>query len=249
MKKELKREIKEDEFASWLEKVIAWGDGHRDEVRIGVGVGVVLLAAFGALAYFQSHRAREADRAFREALAAFEAPVAAELSPEADRPEGQIFATAEDKYKTAAAAFEGVARRYGSSDVGERASYYAALSRIQLAQYAEAEKTLRELQAGGSGGADLVPELARMALGGVYRRSGETDRAVEAYRGVISNPDSQLPRDYALSCLANTLEDAGRHSEARAAWQELVELFPASVYAPAARARADYLASAPARQG
>jgi len=248
LKKELKREIKEDEFASWLEKIIAWGDAHRDEVRIGVGVGVVLLAAFGALAYFQSHRAREADRAFREALAAFDAPVAAELPAQADRPEGQIFATAEDKYKTAAAAFEGVARRYGSSEVGERASYYAALSRIQLDQYAEAEKTLRELQ-GAGGGADLVPELARMALGGLYRKAGETDRAVETYRGVISNPDSQLPRDYALSCLANTLEDARRYAEARAAWQELVELFPASVYAPTARARADYLASPTASQG
>jgi tetratricopeptide (TPR) repeat protein len=249
LKKELKREIKEDEFATWLEKVIAWGEGHRDEVRIGVGVGAVLLAAFGALTYFQSHRAREADRAFQEALSAFEAPVAAELPPQADRPEGQVFATAEDKYKTAAAAFEGAARRYGSSDVGPRANYYAALSRIQLGQYAEAEKTLRELQAATGGGAGLIPELARMALGGLYRESGEIDRAVETYRGVISNPDAQLPRDYALSCLANTLEDAGRYAEARAAWKELVELFPASVYAPTARARADYLASAPVKQG
>jgi tetratricopeptide (TPR) repeat protein len=244
LKKELKREIKEDEFASWLERVIAWADAHRDEVRIGVGVGVVLLAAFGALAYFQSHRAREADRAFRDALAAFEAPVAAELAPEADRPAGQIFATAEDKYKTAAAAFEGVQRRYGSSKVGATASYYAALSRIELGQYAEAEKALRELQTGSGGGDELVPELARLSLGGLYRLSGETDRAVEVYRGVISNPDSSLPRDEALQCLATTLEDAGRYPEARAAWQELVELFPASVYAPAARARADYLASA-----
>ena len=38
MKRELRREIKEDEFASWLEKLIAWGDSHRDELRIGTGV-------------------------------------------------------------------------------------------------------------------------------------------------------------------------------------------------------------------
>jgi tetratricopeptide (TPR) repeat protein len=242
LKRELRREIKQDEFASWLETIIGWVDAHRDEVRIGVGVGVVLLAAFGALAYFQSHRAREAERAYQDALAAFEAPVTTELDPGAERPSGQVFATAEDKFKTAAAAFEGVSRRYGSMDLGVRARYYAALSRIELGQYAEAEKTLRELQ--GAGGDELVPELSRLALAGLYRRSGETDRAVEAYRGVASSPQTTLPRDYALSCLAATLEDAERYVEARAVYRELVEEFPSSVYAARARARADYLQTA-----
>ena len=163
MKKELKREIKEDEFASWLEKVIIWGASHRDELRIGVGVVVVLLAAFGALTYFQSHRTAEAERAFRDALDAFEAPVASEIPTGADRPAGQVFATAEDKYKTAAAGFEGVTRRYGSSHIATRAKYYAALARIELEQYAEAEKALRELVAPGPD--LLVPDLARVALG------------------------------------------------------------------------------------
>jgi len=242
VKRELRREIKQDEFASWLEKVIGWGTEHRDEVRIGVGVAVVLLAAFGALAYFHGHRTREADRAYQEALATFHAPVSTELPAGADRPGGQVFATAEDKYKTAAAAFEGVDRRYGSTDVGRRARYYAALSRIELGQYAEAEKTLRGLQGEGDDG--LIPDLSRMALAGLYRRSGETDRAVEAYRGIVSSPETSLPRDYALQCLAGTLEDAGRNVEARAAYRELVEEFPGSVYTATARARADYLQSA-----
>jgi TolA-binding protein len=242
LKRELRREIKEDEFASWLEKVIAWGDSHRDELRIGIGVGVVLVAAFGALAYFQSHRTREAERAFQEALAAFEAPVAGELPQGADRPAGQVFATAEDKYKTAAAAFEGVERRFGSMTLGVRAKYYAALARIELGQYDEAEKALQELQTGGKD--ELVPDLARVALAGLYRRSGDTDRAVEVYRSVISNPDTSLPRDYALQSLAGALEDAERYEEARAVYRELVEEYPASVYAARARARADYLETA-----
>ncbi len=243
MKKELRREIKEDEFASLLEKVFIWGSSHRDELRIGIGVGVVLLAAFGALTYFQSHRTAEAERAFRDALDAFEAPVASEIPTGADRPAGQVFATAADKYKTAAAGFEGVTRRYGSSDIGTRAKYYAALARIELEQYAEAEKALRELVAPGPD--VLVPDLARVALGGLYRRSGETDQAVEAYRSVVSNPTASMPGDYALQCIASTLEDAGRWAEARAAYRELVEQFPASVYAAPARARAEYLQTAP----
>jgi tetratricopeptide (TPR) repeat protein len=242
LKRELKREIKQDEFATWLEQVVTWADGHRDEVRIGVGVTVVLLAAFGALTYFQSNRAREAQRAYQDALSAFEAPVATELPPEAERPSGQVFATAEDKYKTAAAAFEGVVRRYGSSDLTRRAKYYAAVCRMELGQYDDAEKSLRELQVGGKD--ELVPDLARMTLAGLYRRRGDTDQAVEIYRGIVSNPDTNLPRDEALRSLAATLDEAGRYVEAREAYRELVEHFPASVYAPDARARVDYLETA-----
>jgi hypothetical protein len=242
LKRELREQIKQDEFATGLEKAAAWAGAHREELRIGGGVVVVLLAAVGALAYFRNERAREAERAFQDALATYTAPVAAELTPGAERPGGQVFGTGEDKYKTAAAAFEGVERRYGSSALGLRAEYYAALSRMELKQYAEAEKALKEVQAKGGGG--LEPELARLALADLYRRSGQTDKAVEAYRGLATNPKSSLPRDYALLRLARTLEDAKRFGEARAAYRELAEEFPASVYAAEARTRADYLETA-----
>ena len=238
MKKELKEQIKQDEFTSGIEQAMAWLGTHRDEVRIGAGVVIVLMAAAGAFAYFQGQRAREADRALRDALTTFEAPLASELTAAADRPAGQLFATAEDKYKTAAAAFEGVERRFGSSAPGLRAKYFAALSRIELGQFGEAEKALKEIQSRGAG---LEPELARVALAGLYRRSGQVDKAVEAYRGLATNPTANVPRDFALYSAAQTLDDARRWAEARAVYRELVEQFPASVYAAPARTRAEYL--------
>jgi hypothetical protein len=240
LKKELKEEIKQDEFVSGIEKTIEWFATHRDEVRIGAGVAVVLLAAAGAIAYFQGQRSREADQAFRDALTTFEAPVASELAPGSERPVGQVFATEEEKYKTAAAAFEGVERRFGSSKTGRRAKYFAALSRIELGQYPEAEKALKEIQAQGAG---LDSELARVALANLYRRSGQVDKAVEAYRGLATNPAADVPRDFALLSAAQTLDDAQRWADARAAYRQLYEDFPASVYASEARARAEYLQS------
>jgi hypothetical protein len=238
LKKELREQIKQDELVSGMEQAASWANAHRDELRIGLGVAAVVLAAVGAVAYFQGQRAREADRAFRDALTAYEAPVAAELPPGSERPAGQVFATAEDKYKTAAAAFEGVARRFGSSKVAQRAAYYAAVSRIRLGQYDEAEKALKELQAKGSG---MEPELARFALADVLRRKGEVEKAVEAYRGLATNPQANLPRDFALMAAAETLEDAKRWGEARAAYEQVYEQFPASVYAAEARRKAEYL--------
>jgi hypothetical protein len=238
LKKEHRDEIKQDELVSGLEKAAVWVGAHRDEIRIGAGVLVVLLAAGGALGYFQGQRAKEADRAFRDALTTFEAPVASDIPPGADRPSGQVFATPDEKYKTAAAAFDGVERRFGSSTTGLRAKYYAALCRIQLGQNAEAEKALKEIQ---SRGGSLEPELARLALAGLYRRSHEVDKAVEAYRGMATNPTASVPRDYALISAAQTLEDAKRWSEARAAYRQVFEEYPASVFASEARARVEYL--------
>jgi tetratricopeptide (TPR) repeat protein len=241
VKKELKDQMKQDEITGGLELAMAWAMQHRDLIRIGALVFVVLAGAVLALTHFRDQRLHEADRALREALTTFEAPVAAELAPGAERPAGQVFATAEEKYKTAAAAFEGVERRHASSTAGLRAKYFAALSRLELGQYVEAEKSLKEIQARGAG---LEPDLARLALASVYRRSGQVDKALEAYRAFASSPSASLPRDHALMSAAQTLEDARRYSEAAATYRQLTEEFPASVFAPAARTRVEYLATA-----
>ena len=93
-------------------------------------------------------------------------------------------------------------------------------------------------------GASIEAELARAAIADIYRRSGQVDKAVEAYKGMATNPTASLPRDYALLCAARTLEDAKRPGEARATYRQLFEQFPASVYAGEARTRAEYLETA-----
>jgi lipopolysaccharide biosynthesis regulator YciM len=80
-----------------------------------------------------------------------------------------------------------------------------------------------------------------MALADLYRRRGEVDKAVEAYRGLATNPAASVPRDFALLSAARALEDAKRWPEARAAYRQVFEDFPASVFASEARARALYL--------
>jgi TolA-binding protein len=239
LRKELKDQIKQDELTTGLEQAAAWAARHRDELRIGGLVLLVLAGAALAITHVREQRLREGDRALRDALTTFEAPVASELPPGAERPAGQVFPSAEEKYKTAAAAFEGVARRYPSSTAGVRATYFGALSRLELGQYPEAEKALKDLQERGAG---LEPDLARLALADCYRRSGQVDKAVEAFRSFASNPSASLPRDQALMSAAQTLEDARRFAEARAAYRQLTEEFPASVFAAQARARAEYLA-------
>jgi TolA-binding protein len=243
MKKELKRQIKQDELREGVEHAGQWARGHSDELRIGVLVVAVLALLVGGIAYFQQHRKAEAERAFSEAAEIFHAPVQGEQSESAPAPaSNQTYATAKEKYEKAMAAFDGVRRRYGSTTAGQRARYYSALCAMELDKFADADKELREIAA--KGGDALEPALARLALAESARRQGHTQEAIEAYRKLIEDSKQPVPRDHALMRLATLLEETEKKTEAGAAYRQLAEQFPRSVYAPEARRRADALDTA-----
>jgi tetratricopeptide (TPR) repeat protein len=237
MKKELKRQIKQDELRTGFDHAVAWGSTHRDEVRVTlIALAVLGLAAVGFASY-RSHRQASAEKAFDEALTIFHAPVSGE--PAAAQGGGTVYATAAEKHQKAAAAFADVAKSYRSSATGRRARYYAALANLELGQTAEAEAELKELASGDEDA--LVRGLARLTLADIHRSNGRWDQAVEGYRRIVDDAGSAVPRDHALMRLASTLEEAQRAPEALSAYRRLMEEFPSSVYAPDAKRRLEYL--------
>jgi TolA-binding protein len=240
LKKELKQQIKQDDLVSGLDSIFRWLQANRELAgKAGLGILGALLIA-GGIGYFQTHRAHASRAALSEALAVYETPLASEVGA-AGGPAGQpSFASAAEKYKKAAAAFDGVERSYPTLTAGLRARYYGALCRIELGDYDTARKTLQTIADRGAAGS-LEPALARMALADIDRRNGAYDKAIEAYRAMAGDPASPLPRELALMNLAATFEDAKRTAEASASYRQLVEQFPASVYAAEARRRAAYL--------
>jgi len=249
LKKELKQKIRQDEFVSFVEHATNWIASHREEARVTAIVVALLAVGAGALAFFQSRRNHEADQALSEALETFRAPVQNEQpQPEGlEKPEAAAYATASEKYRKAVAAFDGIDRKYGSILAGRRARYYGALCRIELGETAEAEKALTPLAA-DKDVKSLEPALARVALADLYRRSGQTEKAIEAYRMLAADATLPLPRDYALINLARTLEEAHRLPEARDSYRRLSDEFPSSTFAYEAKQRASYLETA-SRQG
>jgi len=248
MKRELKKQIKQDELVSGFQQASHWTTTHGSEVKVTAAVvAVVALAAFGATSYL-GHRRSEAERAFVKALDTFHSPVSTELPEGFEPPPGPVFASAAEKHRKAAAEFDEVARKYRSLDAGRRARYYAALSRMELGEYDTAEKSLSEIAAQRDRDA-LEASLARLALADLHRRRGQLDKAIEDYRRLIDDSSFVLPRDHVLLELASTLEAAKHPAEAGAAYRRIVEEFPESVYAAEARRRADYLAGGPPAQG
>ena len=240
MKKELKKQIKSDEFVSVLQRVVSFASQRTSELKI-LGVVLALLVAGGlGLDSWLEARRHEASRAFGEAVELFHAPIINELPEGAELPPGPSFGSRDDKYRKAQAAFDGFGRRHARSDQATSAAYYGGLCRIELGQLDEAEELMRDLASRKQPEA-LEPALALLALGRVHRLKGETDEAIETYRRLLDDEQAALPRDEALMGMAAAFEEGNRLAEARAAYEQLTERFPGSVYATDARTRAAYL--------
>jgi hypothetical protein len=240
LKKDLKRQIKQDEFLSGIEKVVKFFEAHKEEVRVTTIALVVVGALAWGFAYVQGRRTREASDALSEALVTFETPVAGQTPP-ADGAVNPPFPSADVKFKKAAAGFDGVARRYSTQPIALRARYYAALCRIELGDFDTARKDLEAIAAQKDGGGGLTSALARMALADLLKRRGHVEEAVEAYRALANDQGLPLPRDYALWNVATTLEEAGHPAEAAVAYRQLRDEFPSSVWATEAGRMASYL--------
>ncbi|HLA77093.1 MAG TPA: tetratricopeptide repeat protein [Vicinamibacteria bacterium] len=242
MKKELKRQIKQDDLLTGLDLATHWMKEHFREVQIALVAALALGAGAYGVTYFRQARTLEAERAFGEALATFHAPLEAELPAGAPRPEGTVFKEAAERYKKAAGEFDGVERRYGSLPAGRWARYYGALARVEMGQLGEAEKVLQELAAGTAN--PLEASLARLALAESYGRAGKTSQAVSVYRQMLDDTAAALPKDHVLMRLGSLLEEERKYAEAGASYQRLLDTFPASSYTAEAKRRFDYLRSA-----
>ena len=237
MKKELKRQIKEDEFISGIGRAWRWSSEHRRELR-SVALAVLAVAAIGiGLSWYQSSRDAAARDAWAEALRTFHAPLESDLGADAAPPSGPVFATPAERARKAMAAFDGFARRFSRHELALRAEYYSGLCHIQLGELDQAEPLLSGVAARKDRGT-VEPALALVALASAYRSEGRYDDAVETWRRLLDDPGSPLPKDQALMQLAENLEQAERLPEARGYYERLSHEHPSSPHAAEARRRA-----------
>jgi len=238
LKRELKKQIREDELLSGVEVAWRWFKQNEKLARSGLTAVVAVALLVGGFSFLRSKREHDASSAFEAAMQVYSTPLATEIQGGPPPAGVTPFKEARDKFTKAAAAFDGVERSYPSLTVGRQARYYAALCRIELGDTAAARQALQVLAAGGP---EIETSLAKLGLAEIDRRSGAVDKAVEAYRTLAEDASLALPRDYVLMMLADTLEEARRTQEAATSYQSLYERYPDSVYAADAHRKAAYL--------
>src|SRR5262245_42421519 len=240
MKRELKRQIKQDEFVSWLDHTIGWLRTHEREAKVTGAIVLALAVGWLGLSTWNRSRTRAAEEELTAALRTYHAPLAGQ--PGVEPGSQKTFATAAERYRQAAQELAEVHRKYTSLPAGQRARYYEGLCRMELGQYDEAQKALTEVAAVRDDKA-LAPSLAQLQMADLEMRRGKVEEALKLYRQMVDDASFTLPRDHVLMTLSNTLEQAHRLPEARAAYRRLADEYPDSVYASEARRKADYLKS------
>jgi TolA-binding protein len=154
--------------------------------------------------------------------------------PAEEKAQEEIFAAEQDfrndslslalNGNASSAGFLKVIKKYGGTKTGNVARLYAGECYLQLGDYNNAVKYLKEFNANG---AAQVEAKAEGLLGDAYSELKKTDDAVSHYRkaGSLFPEDQAISSEY-LFRAAMLLEMNGKTKEATALYQEIKDKFP-----------------------
>ena len=194
----LRKDLKKDEIREKLVSGVESVASHQQALWIVVTAAlVVALAVFGWNSYARRQTAK-ASAALDDAMKVFQARIRAAGEP-AD-PVEITYLDEKNKFTDANKKFLAVAGQYGRTKPGQMARYYAALSEVQLKQYADAEKNLSQVISGGD---ENLSSLAKYQLAEVYQQEKKGPQAVDLFKQLSDKPSVFVPKPMAMLALAD----------------------------------------------
>ena len=203
-----------------------WAVEHRSRVILYGSLllaVVVLTISFLAVRHSQE---QQASLALAGALETYSAPIVPPGTPA--QPGVTMFNSAKDRSTAANAAFRNVADKY-STESGKIARYMAGVTYGELGDYANAEKSLKDLT---HGNADLS-NLAKFALASVYRESNRENDAINLYQEIAAHPTRSVGKSMADLELAS-IYSAKQPDKAKILLQQIAKENPNSPVAQVA---------------
>jgi TolA-binding protein len=207
-----RKQLKQDEFVSTMDRVLHWlGDNWRPVVA---GVGAVSVAAllWWVGTSWSSSRADKASFLLYQAMLAYE--------EEADDAEAKL---------------QEVVDRYGGSDQADIARIYLARGMMEEGDTEGARDLLVNIVERHP--ADAVGRVATLDLIHLRLASGQTAEVVQELEAMVAGARRGLPRDAALYELGELHLRSKDYEQARQYFEKLVEEFPESPYTGGARRR------------
>jgi len=193
----LRKDLKKDEIRESLVHGVESVASHQQMLWVVVAAAIVV--AFGVFGWttYAKRQTEKAAASLGDAMKVFQARIHA---PGEQTEPGEISYTDEkNKFGDADKKFLGVAAQYARTKPGQIARYYAALSEIQLKQYATAEGNLNQL----SGADESLAGLARFQLAEVYLQENKDSQAVDLLKALADKPTEFVPKPMALLALAD----------------------------------------------
>ncbi len=206
--------LKQDNFVQATTTSLDWLKENRLRVlKIVIPVLIIAVLAIAGIVLW-NQRSEQAESALGIALDTYGAPLAQPGQPALPG----TYATSADRAREANKQFLDVAQRYGWLEAGKQAHYFAGLSYVDLGQTGPAESELQKAISSGNG--NLAP-LAKMALAGLYHKTGRDPQAIELYKQLIAKPSDAVPAAQAQIALAELYESQNNLSAANEIYAKL----------------------------
>lgn len=235
-----RKEIKRDEFREALGRGFTYVTSHtRMLIYIAVAVLVVVLMVVGLWTY-RNQQADKAALALDRAMEIYRADINAE-APAPDDPDRPLFADEASRRARARELFAEVRDDFGGSA--------AAVATAYLARFAAQDGNLAEARQLWEEAAEEIDDrllAAEIQLNLLKLDLAEGKAATVAQRleSMLEQAERPMPEDMILFQLAEAREGLGETEEALAAYQRIVDEFPASPYSAPARQKVTALGDA-----
>ncbi len=229
----MKKMMKEDEFASTIDKLLNWMKPHKTIVISGlIGLFVVVGIYVIASSYIHS-RENSSEKMLADALEVYYYQPEEGETPKYESPVAQ--------QKAALKKLQQVIENKPTKSVKQRARFYMAADYVKLHETDKAVKILADLFEG----ADYpFKALAGIKYAALLKEQGKLKDALKVY-DTLAGADiaEDTIKDYVLLQKGKLLKKMGKVDEAKTAFNTLVQQFQNSRYAKEAQSQLDQLGS------
>jgi tetratricopeptide (TPR) repeat protein len=206
-----RHELKEqDEITTQLQTFTELAYARKKEILTGVSILAVVILAVIGWRFYSTSRNTNAQAMLSEAINAYSDP---------------NIKNDKDRYTKVLAEAQKTHDAYPSLTAGQIALYYVGLSQDALGDNAKAIDTLQQVVKNAD---PEVAGVAKFALAGVYKRHGDTAKAIDLYKQIYDK--GGYSKSAAVFELAKLSEAASKTDEAKTYYQKIISEFPDSPF-------------------
>ena len=242
MKSTERHRLKENELVSSVTRAKETLEVYQKPLIGAIVAAVVLFGVIGGVLAWRNSTDKASRALLGEALAIERAPVAP--APAADqttppKPQPGAYPNLQAKQQAALQKYLAAADAYPTTQAGLAARYHAAATLVMLGKPSEAIAQYNQVVE--KGGGSLYGEMAKLGVADAQVAAGQFDQAITGYQAIVGNKESQIPTDGVLMQLARAYAAAGKSADAKQAFKRVMDEFPQSPYAAAAKREFDLL--------
>lgn len=120
--------------------------------------------------------------------------------------------------------FADIVKKYGGTDAGNAALYYAGVCNLNMGNFDAAISYLEDFSPCGT----LLPAMKSGTLGDAYAEKGDLAKALSLYNKAANEDDNDVITPYYLKKVALLSNKQGDKESAKEAWEKIKSDFPQS---------------------